>query len=66
MRYTRINESEALRIFDNVLKAIYSIYANGYWHKSIRPEHFVKIDNAWKLDSLVYTEHLTKYKKVNS
>jgi hypothetical protein len=37
MHSAKINESEALHIFDHALKAIYSVYAAGYWHKSIRP-----------------------------
>lgn len=66
MRTNRITEVEALKIFDDVLKAIYSIYSNGYWHKSIRPENFVKIGNVWKLDSLVYSEDISKSKKLRS
>jgi hypothetical protein len=56
-----------MRIFDNILKAVYSIYSNGYWHKNIRPEHFVKIDNIWKLNSLVYCEQisLNNIKQIN-
>jgi hypothetical protein len=55
MRTTRITEVQALQIFDNVLKAVYSVYVSGYWHKCIRPEHFVKVGNTWKLESIVYT-----------
>lgn len=55
-----------MRIFDNVLKAIYAVYAQGYWHKCIRPEHFVKIGDMWKLDSLVYSEDISKCKNLKS
>ena len=60
MKTTLITETEQHRIFDNVLKAVYSVFGNGYWHKCIRPEHFVRIGNVWKLDSLVYSEEISK------
>lgn len=66
MRFVRINETEAMQIFDHVMKAVYSVYAAGYWHKSIRPEHFVKVDDVWKLDSLVYLEDYSKAPHLDS
>lgn len=55
-----------MKIFDNILKSIYSLYSNGYWHKNIRAEHFVKVGNLWKLDSLVYHEDFIISSKLNS
>ena len=66
MRTTRITETEALRIFDHVLKAVYSVYANGYWHRNVRPEHFVKVGDTWRLDSLVYSEDVTGTRGLDS
>lgn len=29
---------------------------SGFWHRNIRPEHFIKIKKQWKLESLVFSE----------
>jgi hypothetical protein len=49
MYTVNISEKEALDIFYQVLKAIYSITMMGYLHKNIRPAHFVKCGKLWKL-----------------
>ena len=49
-------------IFEQIVKAIYSLYMAGFWHRNIRPEHFVKSEGVWKLESMVYNE---KYKEAN-
>jgi hypothetical protein len=51
-----IQEKEALAIFTQVARAAYSISIAGYWHRNIRPLHFVKCGDVWKLESLVYSE----------
>lgn len=51
-----IQEKEALAIFTQVARAAYSIAAAGYWHRNVRPLHFVKCGEVWKLESLVYSE----------
>lgn len=42
-------EKQALIIFQDILKAVYSLVMNGYWHRNLRAEHFVKIGDHWKL-----------------
>ena len=54
-RKVKIEEKESLEIFSQIIKAIYSIMAKGYWHRSIRAEHFVKVGYKWKLESLVFS-----------
>lgn len=34
----------------------------GFWHRNIRPEHFVKVGDTWKLESMVFNEN---YKEGN-
>ena len=46
---TNISEKEALEIFNQTLKAVYSLTMMGYLHKNIRPAHFVKCGKYWKL-----------------
>jgi len=55
-----------LRIFDHILKAVYSLYTDGYWHKNIRLEHFVKVGKLWKLKSAVYSENTENLQDFNS
>ena len=52
-----IEEKEALAIFKQITKAIYSLYMAGFWHRNIRPEHFVKVGEMWKMESLVFNEN---------
>ena len=40
----------------DILKAVYSLFLAGYWTRNLRAEHFVKVGNHWKLESLVYNE----------
>lgn len=42
-----------MNIFDQIVRAVYSLIMNGYWHRNIRAEHFVKCGKLWKLESLV-------------
>ena len=51
-----IEEKEALSIFREIIKSVFSTYTAGFWHRNVRPEHFVKVKNTWKMESLVYNE----------
>ena len=56
MKNKVIEQVEALEIFEQCMKAIYSLYMAGFWHRNIRPEHFVKVKKTWKLESIVFSE----------
>lgn len=55
-----ISEKDALDIFSQVVKAIYSLVMNGYWHRNIRPDHFVRVDKVWKLESAILSEDFNR------
>lgn len=43
-------------IFQDILKAAYSFIMEGFWHRNLRADHFVKVGNKWKLENIVYEE----------
>jgi serine/threonine protein kinase len=43
-----------------LVKAVYSLIMNGYWHRNIRAEHFVRCGKVWKLESLVLNDDYSK------
>ena len=47
------SEQEALRIFQDVLKSVYSFSFESLPQRNIRPEHFAFVDGKWKLRSAV-------------
>ena len=49
-----MHEKEALDIFGQIMKSIYSLLKDGVLMGNIRAEHFVKVGNLWKLDVVVY------------
>jgi hypothetical protein len=49
-----------MAVFDQIVRAVYSIVMNGYWHRNVRAEHFVKCGKAWKLESLVLNDDYSK------
>ena len=44
-----LTESQALEIFDQIMRVIYSLHLKGYTHHELRSDHFVKCENVWKL-----------------
>lgn len=57
-KYTKkhkTNEKEALKIFDQIMKSVYSLYVAGFISKNVRSQHFVLVNKTWKLQSLIYT-----------
>ncbi len=49
-----------MKIFDQIVRAVYSLIMSGYWHRNIRAEHFVKSGETWKMESLVLNEDYSK------
>lgn len=43
------SEKNALLIFSDIIKASFSLIMAGFYHRNLRPEHFVLVDNKWKL-----------------
>lgn len=48
------------------MKAIYSMLKVGFQPKNVRPDHFVCVDNIWKLESLVLSENYSNAQGVHS
>ena len=42
--------SEILR---EVFEGLLEVYEAGYYHKNLRPEHIVCVDDVWKIESFV-------------
>ena len=42
-------EPEALTVFSQLIKAVYSLWVGGYVHRNLRAEHFVLGKDVWKL-----------------
>lgn len=55
-----------MNVFDQVLRAIYALYTNGYWHRNPRPEHFVRCGTIWRLESLVLNHDYSSAAGINS
>ena len=57
-RYTKknkISQKQAMKIFDHIVKAVYSLYNAGFISKNIRSQHFVLVNKTWKLQALIYS-----------
>ncbi len=54
LRGKTLTEKDVLQIFDQILKAVYSLFQEGYATRNLRTQHFVLSDKLWKLESLVY------------
>ena len=48
-KQSKISEKEALVIFDQIVKAVYSLYVSGFQTKNLRAQHFVLSKKVWKL-----------------
>ena len=47
---------EIIEIFQDVLKAAYSLASAGIFPTNLRAEHFVRARDTWKLDTIVFEE----------
>lgn len=54
LRGKTLTEKDVLQIFDQILKAVYSLFQEGYATRNLRTQHFVLSEKLWKLESLVY------------
>ena len=62
----RLSEKEALYIFDQIIKSIYSLYLEGYTTRNIRSEHFVIQHKVCKLQTLIYNDEYAQANGVKS
>jgi hypothetical protein len=51
----KINEKEALGIFDQILKAVYSLWMDDTITRNLRSQHIVLSNNKWRLQTLIFS-----------
>jgi predicted membrane-bound spermidine synthase len=51
----KIQEKEAMKIFDQIIKAIYSLYQEEFLTRQVRSEHIVFSEGKWKLATLIFS-----------
>lgn len=50
----KVQEKEALSIFDEIVKGIYSLYLEEYLTRQVRSEHIVYSEGHWRLATLIF------------
>lgn len=54
----KFNESQVFTMLRDVVSAIDGVIEQKYYPQNIRPEHFVRVDNKWKIKCVVFSDNV--------